>query len=153
MTAIDEAPQRPPGRTALRFAGTVAVFALIGPMVGGLVVMIGFIVFGLEIRDPEGAFWVLLAMIVYGLWAAYPLGLVPALSVGALVALKDIYGGTSFGLACLFGAVGGAIWGQFAEGSGTGYFLFPTLVAAGLIGTLVCWRLTRRRPQAAGTAP
>lgn len=143
----------PRSRAALRFAGTVAVFALIGPIVGGLVVMIGVTVFGLKIWNPEDAVWVLLAMIVYGLWAAYPFGIVPSLAVGALVAWKDIYGGTSLALAALVGAVAGAIWGQFAEASGTANFLFPTLVAAGLIGTLVCWRLTRRKAEARGAVP
>ncbi|MEO8667762.1 MAG: hypothetical protein ABI399_04545 [Bauldia sp.] len=139
-------------RPALRFAATVAVFALIGPIVGGLVVMIGFTVFGLGIWKPEDAIWVMLAMIVYGLWASYPFGIIPAVSVGALVALKDMYGGMSFGLACLFGAVAGAVWSQLAGGSDTANFLFPTLVAAGLVGTVVCWRLTRGKRRSAEAA-
>jgi hypothetical protein len=151
MTAAETtAPQPNRGRTVGRFIVTLVIFALVGPIIGGLVTIAGLTLFGMNIWQPGDAMIVVATMMIYGLWIAYPLGIIPALVVGAVIAVKDIYGGTPFGLAAVVGLIAGLIWSRVVgNDSDWGQTFFtPVLIAASLIATIVCWRLTRRRRQA-----
>ena len=148
MSAAESAaPATGRARAIGRFVFTLLIFALVGPVVGGLVTIAGLTVFGMNIWQPGDAVMVIMAMVIYGLWIAYPLGIIPAIAVGAVIGVKDIYGGTPLWLATVIGIVAGLIWSRYG-GSGADWgqtFLTPVLVAAAVIGTLVCWRLTRRK--------
>jgi hypothetical protein len=148
MTAAETTtPAAGRGRAAGRFAFTLLIFALVGPIVGGLVTIAGLTLFGMNIWEPGDAMMVIGVMIIYGLWIAYPLGIVPAVIVGVLIGIKDIYGGTRFWQAIILGVVAGLVWSRYAGSSAEWgkTFVTPVLVAAALIATIVCWRLTRRR--------
>ena len=90
-------------RRPVRFVLTVLVFALLGPLIGGAITIVGYVIFGFHITLPGEAGWAILAALIYGLWLAYPIGLVPAAGLGAIIAVRDRFGGSSLAEAALIG--------------------------------------------------
>src|SRR4029077_16997076 len=90
-------------RRPVRFALTVLVFALLGPLIGGAITIVGYVVFGFHITMPGEGGGAIPAALTYGLWLAYPIGLVPAAGVGAIIAVRDRFGGSSLPEAALIG--------------------------------------------------
>jgi len=145
MTVADGAP--PPAiewwRPPVRFALTVLVFALLGPLIGGAITIVGYVVFGFHITMPGEVGWAILAALIYGLWLAYPIGLVPAAGVGAIIAVRDRFGGSSLAEAALIGGGVGVLWAVFVSGKDYGNLFTVLVIIASLVAAAVCWKLTR----------
>ncbi|MGE0846939.1 MAG: hypothetical protein AB7L41_11785 [Flavobacteriaceae bacterium] len=140
---MSAAPPSTASRT-LRFLATLAVFALVGPLVGGLITLAGLAgqISGWTSSDTPMTF---MAMAIYGLWAAYPLGIVPALIAGAAIAAKRLNGGEAgFPVALATGAVTGLVWtyGFMDAGRLDPPWLSVVFVVAAIGATLACWAIT-----------
>lgn len=136
-------PERRVGRTVGRFLLTLLIFVLLGPLVGGIVTIFG-IAIGLFATAPVGDIAAIaMAMIIYGLWAAYPLGVIPAALVGLVIAIRDLYGGTGWWFAFVVGTVAGLVF-LYSAGEGREGIAVPvSFFAASLIATLACFGATR----------
>ena len=138
------APGRPSGaKRMLRAVLTVAVFALLGPVAGAAVTIAGFVLFGFGPISFSDAGLATLAMTSYGLWIAYPIGILLAAGAGAIVAVLDAFWReTGLPVALVIGIAGGGLWALVAaKGSNR---LFDTLVIAScIVATPLCWWLTR----------
>ncbi|MCB1489218.1 MAG: hypothetical protein KDJ88_17400 [Bauldia sp.] len=126
---------------------TVVVFACLGPLIGGLIAIVGVVIFGFEMTDPHMITATAGPMILYGLWLAYPTGLVPAIVAGAIVAAVDYSKPRVNALmAAAIGLAIGIVWlglgGHRPEGDLAGNLIMIGCVVA----TVCCWWL-RRRPQ------
>lgn len=138
------APGRPSGaKRVLRALLTVAVFALLGPVAGAAVTIVGFVLFGFGPISFSDAGLAMLAMTSYGLWIAYPVGIVPAAGVGAVVALLDAFWReTGLPVALVIGVVGGVLWALVAATGANRLFDILVIVSC-ILATLLCWWLTR----------
>ena len=156
--AVGPAPSSPRGTSASgRALGTVLFFAVVGPLIGGLI--LGFrdmaYVAG-DGRDLGTILYFLFALLSVGVPAAYAMGLVPAAIVGVFFALVD-YGRVRSDpwLAVVVGALGGMLW-PVPWGSGPSTLSSPLEVQifiASIVSTFVCWfastRGVRRRERIA----
>lgn len=140
---MSSSPQVTWWRHGARVALTVLIFAVLGPLVGGVIGLAGYIVFGFHITAPDQAGWAFLAMAIYGLWLAYPIGLVPAAGAGAIVAIRDRFGGGSLAEAALIGGVIGVLWALYVSGRDYDNLFTVLLIIGSLIASAVCWRSTR----------
>jgi hypothetical protein len=140
--------ERSAGRRVLHLFGVMLLFLLLGPLAGGIVVITGLgIWIGLS-SSPGDTLAVILAMMIYGLWASYMMGALPALLAGAVVGFMDAFrGGTSLGFAAALGAVMGIGWAMMMGGGGeTEQVLLHVLVVlASVVATIACWAATRWR--------
>jgi len=150
----------PRGTTAAaRALGTVFFFAVVGPLIGGLIV--GFrdmaYVAG-DGRDLGTVLYFLFALLSVGVPAAYAMGLLPAAIVGLFFAAVD-YGRVRSDpwLAIVIGALGGMLW-PVPWGSGPSTLSSPLevqLFIASIVSTLVCWFVStwgmRRRDRMAAS--
>lgn len=140
---------RPPtGAEMLRLMGTLLVFAIVGPPIGGLMVIgaIASQIAGEFGSDAGGLTVTFAAMLIWGWWVSYPLGILPALAAGVAVGLKRIWGG---GAGIVFtlgiGLVIGAVWAFGFMDAGTEPAmrnLAPAIIAASVVATLACWLIT-----------
>lgn len=133
----------PSSRRGLRFIVTVAIFCLLLPVIGGLVTILGYIAFGFHIGSLNKGTYVALGMLAYGLWLAYPLGFLPAAGIGAIVASRDLFGGTPFLESAALGGGIGVLWAVLAAKWQLHDLFTQLVVASALIATVVCWALTR----------
>jgi hypothetical protein len=135
-----------------RFAGIVAIYLLIGPPIGGIVVWIELITADI-FRDGvslSGVLPLLVTMVVF----SYPIGAPFAFVSGIIHAVAAIWLRHASILVplfsgCLVGAAASAVafwttlnlyssfWREFGSG-------LIGLLPVTLIASLVCWRLTRR---------
>lgn len=168
MTNKDDMTGARPGKSAGRFFGIVAVFALLGPLIGGLVVSayLGFLAATPQIAqswmDAAGVFLTTtLFGTMFGLPIAYAVGIAPAVWVGLAVAIWD----WRKGLISWRIAIGAALvsWllvamraGDIIEtDEGTRIWQISILLAH-LVATGLCWWLARTifgrpmRPKTAG---
>lgn len=138
-----------PARTAFgRALATVLLFAVFGPLIGGVIV--GFrdilYVIGAD-RDLGTILYFLFAFGSVGVPAAYAMGLVPAALVGLFFAAID-YGRvrSDAWLAVVIGALGGMLWPTpWGEPASTlSSPLEVQLFIASIVSTLVCWFLSTR---------
>jgi hypothetical protein len=140
-------PGRSSGRRVLHLFSTALLFLLLGPLVGGIVVITGF---GIWIggSSPGDALAVILTMVIYGLWASYVLGALPAAIAGVVIGYMDAFrGGATLPLAIGLGAVIGIGWSMM---TGVGQemeqvILHVLIVLASVAATVVCWFATRWR--------
>lgn len=129
----------------LGLVGTLVVFAILGPPIGGLVVIASL---AAQIPDAttEGATAVFLAMLIWGWWVSYPLGVIPALAAGVAIGIKRAWGdGAGFVFAAATGIVVGLVWTfGFMETyeSEADWDLMPGLLAGSIVATLACWLIT-----------
>lgn len=142
------------------------VFALIGPLIGGLVacpIAVGCFALGADKRESLEALTALPLCLVYGPIFGYIIGFMPALVVGVtLAALKPepsrrylgkvsrLSAVVSFGVVGVF-SVGRRGW---YDPSGSGLLIMAIAAVAGLVAGNLCWRLLtyrRWRPQQEGT--
>ena len=130
-------------RRPVRFILTVLVFALLGPLIGGAITIVGYVTFGFHITMPGEAGWAILAMMIYGLWLAYPIGLIPAAGVGGIIAVRDRFGGSSLAEAALIGGGIGVLWALFVSGKNYGNLFTVLVIVASLVAAVICWKLTR----------
>jgi hypothetical protein len=141
------------GRAFLRFMLTLLVFALLGPPIGGLVVMLSFA----AILEREAGIDVMLSttlMLIYGGWVAYPLGIVPALAAGIAVAARNILpGGAGPLFASLAGAAVGFVWGFVLPGgwSASEVDLRVPIVIGSVAAAFLCWLMAGGRRAVAVT--
>jgi hypothetical protein len=140
----EPAPRRASGANRiLRAILTVAVFALLGPVAGAAVTIVGFVLFGFGPISFSDAGLAMLAMTSYGLWIAYPVGILPAAGVGAVVALLDAFWReTGLLIALLIGIAGGVLWALVAA-KGSNRLFDALVIASCVLATLLCWWLTR----------
>lgn len=97
MTDKDGAMGARPGKSTGRFFGIVALFALLGPLIGGLVVSayLGFLAATSQLATQGWAEAVTVFVTgtlfgtLFGLPIAYAVGIVPAVWVGLAVAIWD----------------------------------------------------------------
>ena len=155
-----EAPAARPVPTALgRALGTVLFFAVIGPLIGGLVV--GFRdILHVVLRggDLGSILYFLFALVSVGVPAAYAMGLVPAAVGGVFFALVDFGRRRSAPwLAIVVGGLGGMLW-PVPWGSGPSTLSSPLevqLFIASIVSTFICWfastRGTGRRRESVAT--
>ena len=130
-------------RVALRVLITAGLFGLLAPVIGALITIAGYLIFGFHVSLPGQAGWALLAGIGYGIWLEYPVGILPSAAVGVLVGLRDTVGpGTDIAFATIVGAAAGILWGLLPPDSPGGFFSY-LVVASSIIATLACWKLTR----------
>lgn len=139
----DRAVQTDWWRPVLRLLLTVVIFALVGPLVGGGITIAGYLIFGFHITAPGAAGWALLFAMVYGLWLAYPIGLIPAAGSGAIIAVRDRFGGSSLSEAALIGGGIGLLWALFVTAKNYGNLFTVLVIVGSLVASVVCWRLTR----------
>jgi hypothetical protein len=130
-------------RRPVRFALTVLVFALVGSLIGGAITIVGYVIFGFHITVPGQAGWMILAAMIYALWRAYPIGLVPAAGVGAIIAVRDRFRGSSLAEAALIGGGIGVLWALFVSGRDYGNLFTVLVIIASLVAAAACWKLTR----------
>jgi hypothetical protein len=128
-------------RQAGHAAATVAIVALVAPLLGGLVVFaMAVAMFGQSVSASE-LFIVVMAI-------AFMAGLVPALGVGAAIAWADRRGGATWRfvlLAALIGGLGFALVLVFVFNDGG----LPLAIAAGatalsVVSVFVAWWCARR---------
>ena len=145
MTVAGDAPSPDTEwwRRPVRFVLTVLVFALLGPLIGGAVTIVGYVIFGFHITLPGEAGWAILAALIYGIWLAYPIGLIPAAGVGAIIAVRDRFGGSSLAEAALIGGGIGVLWALFVSGKNYGNLFTVLVIIASLVAAAICWKLTR----------
>jgi len=138
-----------PGRTAFgRALATLLLFAVFGPLVGGVIVgfrdILTVIAAG---RDLGTILYFLVAFGSVGVPAAYAMGLVPAAIVGLFFAALD-YGRvrSDAWLAVVIGALGGMLWPTpWGEPASTlSSPLEVQLFISSIVSTLVCWFLSTR---------
>ena len=117
MSEPAASPGGPWWRVALRVLITAALFGLLAPVIGALITIAGYLIFGFRVSLPGQAGWALLAGIGYGIWLEYPVGILPAAAVGALVGLRDtVDAGADIAFATIVGAAAGILWGCAAAG-------------------------------------
>jgi len=151
-------PAARPGPTAFgRALGTVLFFAVVGPLIGGVIVgfrdMASVVVRG---GDLGVMLYFLFALLSVGVPAAYAMGLAPAALVGAFFALVDFGRRRSDPwLAIVVGALGGMLW-PVPWGEAPSTLSSPLewhVFVASIVSTWVCWfastRGARRRRVAA----
>ncbi len=149
MTTPDAA-MPPPAPSPARRAGfgalarTMLVFLLVGPPVGGLVVMAAL---SLQVSrsDLEGGLWVFLFLVLWGWWFSYVWGAVPALASGLAIWAWRMWRGPASALVA--GATGLAVGVVWAFGFMDLYHeeaevLAGAVVVAGVVSTMLCWWLT-----------
>lgn len=141
------------------FWRSLAVYVLVGPIVGGWIVLGGMMIwiaasggsFKISSDLPSDVPHVLFRLISF-LPRNYIFGLVPAVIGGVVVAMKDAYWGgarfafvlaTGLGLALLAIALG---WLLSAA------YLGAILAAVCVLSSLACWWLTRRMVAGSGVA-
>jgi hypothetical protein len=118
-----------------------------GPSLGGTVVIIGLGVWMVP-SSPSDALFVILAMMIYGLWISYVVGAVPALFAGLAIGLMDAFrGGASLAFAVGLGAAMGVGWSMMTlAGREAEQIVIHLLIGlACIIATIVCWFATRWR--------
>jgi hypothetical protein len=145
MTAPAEiAPQASGiGSRLLMAIGKTIVFVLLGPLIGGIITIVGLVVFGMEVDKPGDAGMVIAAMMLYGLWMAYPIGALPAATVGAVIGFSDAFWReTTFLSAAVLGLASGVAWSlTFSDAENE--LLRILVVVSSLVATLLCWQATR----------
>ena len=140
----ESAPRRASGANRIvRAVLTVAVFALLGPVAGAAVTIAGFVLFGFGPISFSDAGLAMLGLTAYGLWVAYPIGILPAAGVGAVVALLDAFWReTDLLIALVIGIAGGVIWALVAA-KGENRLFDSLVIASCIVATPLCWWLTR----------
>ncbi len=156
MTNKDDMTGARPGKSTGRFIGIVALFALLGPLIGGLVVSayLGFLAATPQLASHGWAYAVMVFLtatsfgMMFGLPIAYALGIVPAVWVGLAVAIWN----WRKGLISWRVAIGAALvsWllvamraGDIIEtDEGTRIWQISILLAH-LVATGLCWWLAR----------
>jgi hypothetical protein len=123
--------------------GKVLVFVLLGPLIGGIVTIVGLVAFGMDLAKPGDAGMVIAAMMLYGLWMAYPIGALPAAIVGAVIGLADVFWReTTFSFAVLLGLATGVGW-ALLFGEAEQELLRILVLVSCLVATVLCWKATR----------
>jgi hypothetical protein len=145
MTVPAEAASRVSGvgGKILTAIGKVLVFVLLGPLIGGIVTIVGLVAFGMDLDKPGDAGMVIAAMMLYGLWMAYPIGALPAVIVGAVIAFSDAFWReTTFSFAVMLGLAAGVGW-ALMFGEAEQEVLRILVLVSCLIATVLCWKATR----------
>jgi len=145
MTVPAEAASRDPGvgGKMLTAIGKVLVFVLLGPLIGGIVTIVGLVAFGMDLAKPGDAGMVIAAMMLYGLWMAYPIGALPAVIVGAVIAFSDAFWReTTFSFAVMLGLAAGVGW-ALMFGKAEQELLRILVLVSCLVATVLCWKATR----------
>lgn len=145
MTVPAEAASRAPGvgGRILTAIGKVLVFVLLGPLIGGIVTIVGLVAFGMDIGTPGDAGMVIAAMMLYGLWMAYPIGALPAVIVGAVIAFSDAFWReTTLSFAAMLGLAAGVGW-ALLFGEAEQELLRILVLVSCLVATVLCWKATR----------
>ncbi|MBN8996161.1 MAG: hypothetical protein J0H94_13125 [Rhizobiales bacterium] len=142
--AFDLTPAGPGSNRALRFVVTVAIFTLVVPVIAAAVTILGYMAFGFPVRPAnETSFYLLGGSLAYGLWKAHPLGFAVAGGIGAIVALRDLFGGARLLEAAAIGGAIGVVWAWLLA-PGRMHDLFTQLVVASfVVATITGWALTR----------
>jgi len=142
--AFELTPAGPKSNRLLRFAVTVIVFTLLAPVLASAVTIVGYLAFGFPMRPSnQTSFFILGGSLAYGLWKAHPLGFAVGGGIGAIVALRDLFGGTRLLEAAAIGGAIGVLWAWLLA-TAKAHDLFTQLVVASfLIATVVGWSLTR----------
>ena len=138
--AFELTPAGPNSNRALRFVVTVAIFTLVVPVVAAAVTILGYLVFGFPVQPAnETSFYLLAGSLAYGLWKAHPLGFATAAGLGAIIAVRDLFGGTRFFEAVAISGAIGVVWAWLIA-SGKMHDLFTQLVVVSfVIATIACW--------------
>ena len=145
MTVPAEAASRDRGVAGkiLMAIGKVLVFVLLGPLLGGIVTIVGLVAFGMDLAKPGDAGMVIAAMMLYGLWMAYPIGALPAAIVGAVIGFADVFWReTTFSFAVLLGLATGVGW-ALLFGEAEQELLRILVLVSCLVATVLCWKATR----------
>jgi hypothetical protein len=120
----------------LRALARFAVFMILAPLIGWIVVMAGSLVRGW----PEHFLRDLPLSLAYG----YAIGAIPAAVAGFVFAVRDVLSRpVTLVLAAGLGAVVGAIWGVYVANEGYGYFLGTLVFIGATVAGIVCWWVTR----------
>jgi hypothetical protein len=97
----------------------------------------------MDLAKPGDAGMVIAAMMLYGLWMAYPIGALPAAFVGGVIAFSDAFWReTTFSFAVMLGLAAGAGWALMFGEAEQGLLRILILVSC-LIATVLCWKATR----------
>lgn len=145
MSAIFSGPSSavPIWRAVLRFVLTVAIFAVLEPVIGSAITIAGFIALRVHIGSFDKAGLAIPALIAYGLWLGYPIRFLVGAGVGAIVALRDRFGGARLAEAAIVGVAAGVIWATFfAKAREQGLFTY-LVIGAALVATALSWKATR----------
>lgn len=155
MDKVAEADAKPE-KSFGRFIGILAIFALIGPILGAAAVSayLGFEVAGSDLMTgkwDEAAKLILLSISFGTLFAwpiAYFIGILPAIGVGLAVALWDMRGGmiswrVAFAVALISWLLFMTSEGSFVEASEGIRTWQISLLLAHLTSAGVCWAIAR----------
>ncbi len=146
----------PPRQGWPRFAGIVALYAVLGPLLGAVGVVVLFVALSVVTEVAQGRFEAIgpllgrgvLLTLVAGLPIAYSFGAVSSVAVGLIVALRDRHGGGISWRAALGGAVG--LWAFVAVLAvlvvpPDGFLMWLVgLFAAHVVAAALCTWLARR---------
>lgn len=140
MTAVPEKPSASgPWGPVLRFALTVAIFGVLGLLVGAVITIVGYL--ALSMRLAFDNFTLAVAgLTAYGLLLAYPLLMMPV--VGALVAIRDLLGGARPLEAAAIGGAVALLWLLLANSGAQSLFAY-LLVISSVVASIACWKATR----------
>jgi hypothetical protein len=139
----------------LRALIVIAVFAIVGPPIGGILMMLILIVPTLVDGQRTVTLSEILGGMAFGALLSYFLAATPAAIVGAVIAILDtLRGRVSFFLAICIGSVVVVAWLSFQElvsfvrygndAHSDGSFFNNAFFACSLLATAACWKLTRR---------
>jgi hypothetical protein len=146
-TSVSELSDRMWERPVVRALGTVLLFALVGPVIGG--VAFGLLEAGVSVVR-NGDFWgvailSLIAMPV-GLSMALVFAAIPAAIVGVFFATVDFARQrSSLGLAIVVGALGGWLWPLVWELPPSDLTSYNPTFIASVVSTVACWFISTRQ--------
>jgi hypothetical protein len=130
-----------------RLAETVAIFAAVGPPLGGLVYVETAILPGTW--DSERLPSILFAMIDVPLFAlpfSYFFGIIPACITGLIIGIRQIFfGPVGWPEVLAWGLIIGALFALVVRPSDWGPLIIAAEIMTNAVPTLLCWRIVRSR--------
>jgi hypothetical protein len=140
---VSVVPEKPsvngPWGPVLRFALTVAIYGVLGLVVGAAITIVGYLLLGMHLAFDRFSLTIA-ALTAYGLLLAYPILMAPV--VGIVVAIRDRLGGTRLLEAAAIGAVAAMLWLLTANSGAQTLFAY-LLVISSIIASMVSWKATR----------
>lgn len=141
MSVVPDKPSSSSGSWGplLRFVLTVAIYGVLGLVVGALITIVGYLALSMHLSFDNFTLTVA-GLTAYGLLLAYPLLMMPV--VGALVAIRDLLGGTRSLEAAAIGGAVAILWLLLADSGAESLFAY-LLVISSIVASLVSWKATR----------
>ena len=131
--------------TFARIVLTALLFALVGPLVAGPVVIPIIWYYSFAEMSFGQALVSGVVVTLLGFWAIIPAGAVPGLAVGTTIGwLESTGGATGVWVPIAAGIVSGAIWGAVIQHNVSEFEAVAPAVAIGVVvASVTCWQIMR----------